>query len=249
MITLHHKTPISFPDQDIWEEQIKANGERVYACVKVEASPPTSSTLTKSNPPKQGISVLQLNRDGTLLATKDDAAPTTVWIWSMQTGKPVTVLIHHSPVKYLSWHPRQNDLLLLHCSHQEPLIHLWKATWIMPLGITLPMHPVKGRLEAQWLESDVNEYFKILLSSQTQTIDGSISLAGDLLSETSDQGSTFRSSGEGPEDMFDEGNSLDLSPIKFGTTEQFDFDDGGFGVTDPAIDDTFHYRRHVKAVG
>ena len=60
----------------------------------------------------------------------------------------------------------------------------------------------------------------------------------------------------GAEDMFDEGNSLDLSPIKIShsTVEVSGYENGdersgsGFGFTEDMLDDTFHYRRHVKAV-
>ena len=60
----------------------------------------------------------------------------------------------------------------------------------------------------------------------------------------------------GAEDMFDEGNSLDLSPIKIShsTVEVSGYEDEdgkfgeGFGFTEEMLDDTFHYRRNVKAV-
>lgn len=57
--------------------------------------------------------------------------------------------------------------------------------------------------------------------------------------------------------MFDEGNSLDLSPIKIShsTVEVSAYGgDGdersgsGFGFTEEMLDDTFHYRRQVRAV-
>lgn len=67
--------------------------------------------------------------------------------------------------------------------------------------------------------------------------------------------------GAGAEDMFDEGNSLDLSPIKlshstvevsaYGGDEDGDGNErsgSGFGFTEEMPDDTFHYRRQVKAV-
>lgn len=54
--------------------------------------------------------------------------------------------------------------------------------------------------------------------------------------------------------MFDEGNSLDLSPIKIShsTVEVSaayggDGDGSGLGVTEEMLDDTFHYRRQVRA--
>lgn len=59
----------------------------------------------------------------------------------------------------------------------------------------------------------------------------------------------------GAESLFDEGNSFDLSPIKITRDETIGFEDGndsmgsGFGMENEMVDDTFHYRRHVRAVG
>lgn len=58
--------------------------------------------------------------------------------------------------------------------------------------------------------------------------------------------------GTGPEDMFDEGHSLDFSPVKIsnGTVDVGGgYNEEGFGMTDEGVDDTFHYRRDVKAGG
>ena len=247
---LYHKTPVELPHLEVWEEQIKANTERTYASIKGIVSPPTSGALAKTNPPKQGISILALNNDGTMLATRDDAVPTTTWLWSMQSGKLITMLIHHSSVKHLEWHPYQKDLLLVHCAIQEPIIHIWKSNWIMPLNVTLPLPNAKGKLEAHWVQSKDQESFSVLFSSSIQTINARISLAGDLLPEDDEQTTAFNVNEGAPEDMFDEGNSLDLSPVKYGAKEDFGLlGDSGFGTTEHAVDDTFHYRKQVKAGG
>ena len=59
--------------------------------------------------------------------------------------------------------------------------------------------------------------------------------------------------GTGPEDMFDEGHSLDFSPVKI-SNGAVDLgcghnDDEGFEMTGEIVDDTFHYRRNFKAAG
>ena len=122
----------------------------------------------------------------------------------------------------------------------------------MPVTVTLPLTNNKGKLEAKWLQSSDNDHFKILLSSQTQTIDARISLAGDLMVDTEVSQNAFQPDGSSAEDMFDEGNSLDLSPVKFGTTTEFAIlgeSGSGFGVTDHGLDDTFHYQKQLKANG
>lgn len=49
----------------------------------------------------------------------------------------------------------------------------------------------------------------------------------------------------GPEDMFDEGHSMDLSPIKL-SHDQFGMITEG---AEEDVEDTFDYRRHLATVG
>lgn len=166
------------------------------------------------------------------------------------------VLIHHLPVKQIIWHPSQPDLLLIHCAIPEPVIHLWKTTWHAPLIVTLPLRRVRGRLEASWLKNSDNGNFNIMISSANQYTTTRISSDGEIIAEAVRPEAALVSMETGAEDMFDEGNSLDLSPIKIShsTVEVSGYEDGvdhsgsGFGFTEDMLDDTFHYRRHVKAV-
>ena len=260
--SFHHPSSIQLPEVDIWQEQLNASKSRTYAIAPQPASPPSSTVGAKASGPIHGISTMSFSGDGTLLATKNDSIPTTVWIWSLQSGRPVAVLIHHSPVKQISWHPQQSDLLLIHCAIPDPAIHLWKSTWSAPMIITLPLSNTGGRLEAHWLRSLDLDSYNILLTSTHSYITAQISQTGSLIPSadalSSDPDLGFRSVGTGAEDMFDEGNSLDLSPIKIAHDETMEvhdgFDDGGdgsgssgFGLGNEMVDDTFHYRRHIKA--
>jgi hypothetical protein len=130
--------------------------------------------------------------------------------------------------------------------------------------VTLPLSKTGGRLEAHWLRSlDLGTYNILLTSTHAYTTaqisqTGSLIPSADAMSADPDLG--FRSVGTGAEDMFDEGNSLDLSPIKITHDETMEVHDGfndsgdgsgssGFGMGNEMVDDTFHYRRHVKAGG
>ena len=52
---------------------------------------------------------------------------------------------------------------------------------------------------------------------------------------------------KGPEDMFDEGNSMDLSPVKVPQREMEDSAEGLGGPWNMSgdMDDTFHFRRQT----
>ena len=251
MQVLNHTIPISLTGTVVWEEQINGNNKRSYKPAPQPVTPPSSQFFAKSTPPKQGISLMVANYDGTLLVTRDDAVPTTAWIWSLRTGKAITSLIHHSPIQHLTWNPSQ-PVLLIQCAIPEPSVHLWRAAWDEPIALTLPLETSNGRFEAGWLQSGDDDKLNIMLSSLTRSMTIQISCAGQLLPLVEDAEEKLKCSGTGPEDMFDEGNSLELSPIKIEATAGYgSLNDVGsaFGMGDEGIDDTFHYRRQVRATG
>ena len=256
IFNLYHPATIMLPKAGVWEEQVNALKERSYVAAPQPVSPPTSLSLAKSNNPTHGVSVIAFNSEESLLATRNDAIPTTVWIWSLNTCTVMEVLIHHSPVKQIVWHPSQSDLLLIHCAIPEPAVHLWKTTWHAPRILSLPLPRRGGRLEASWLESSSDDTFDLLVTSAHQYTTARISSDGELLPDAISLEAAAVSIEPGAEDMFDEGNSLDLSPIKIShsTVEVSGYENGdersgsGLGFTEEMLDDTFHYRRHVKAV-
>lgn len=230
--------------------------KRSYVAAPQPASPPTLLSLGKPNNPVHGVSVIALNSDETLLAARNDFIPTTVWIWSLRTCTVMEVLIHHSPVKQITWHPSQSDLLLIRCAIPQPAVHLWKTTWHAPRILSLPFPRIGGRLEASWLEGPSDDTFNLLITSTHQYTTARISSDGEVLPDAVFPEAAAISIDTGAEDMFDEGNSLDLSPIKIshstvevsGYEGQNENSGSGFGFTEDMLDDTFHYRRHVKAV-
>ena len=124
--------------------------------------------------------------------------------------------------------------------------------------MTLPLQRIGGRLEASWLESSSDDSFDLMISSAHQYTSARVSSDGEVMPEAVPPEARATSIDAGAEDMFDEGNSLDLSPIKIShsTVEVSAYEDGnehygsglGFGFTEEMLDDTFHYRRHVKGV-
>ena len=145
----------------------------------------------------------------------------------------------------------------MQCAISEPAIHLYKATWDFPRIVKLPLDRTGGRLEADWLQSLDSESYAVVISSAHQHVTAQISRNADLISAVGESDRDFRSLGTGAEPMFDEGNSLDLSPIRIArdaTLEVYGGYDGGHEHSEPSfeidnemVNDTFHYRRHVKA--
>ena len=184
--------------------------------------------------------------------------PSTVWIWSLNEGVAVGVLIHHSPIKSLSWHPTESDLLLVLCAIPRPSVHLWKSSWESPRIVSLPLNTTGGKLEAQWLLNPrtLDSRYQLILSSAQKYATTILSESGEPIRESQELVTGMdQTLDAGAEVMFDEGHSLDLSPIKITHDETVGIEDEnetsglGFEMGNEMVDDTFHYRRHVRAVG
>jgi len=128
VVFLDHTAQVSLSSTTVYTEQVDATGARSYAVTQQPATPP-KATVEKNETGlmKQGISVMAFNKDGTLCATRDDSTPTTVWIWDLRSLKPATVLIQHSPVKSLQWHPTNPSHLLIQTIHDSPTVYLYST--------------------------------------------------------------------------------------------------------------------------
>lgn len=230
----------------MWQEQINASGDRSYLISSQPTCPPVHDLVADS---PCGVSILEYNKDGGLLATKNDYNPTTIWIWHLKSMSAAAVLIHHLPIKRIQWHPLINDLLLIHSSVTEPVIHLWKDSWEVPKVISLHLDRRSKKMEASWL-SDSDGLSSFMLTSLHNFAIGRINKEGELKSMS---GKT--EVGAGPEEMFDEGNSLDLSPLKESQGDMLtDIQNRSPGnehldqwTAPDEADDTFEYRRQRKA--
>lgn len=222
-IAFEHTGTIDDPQIAVWEEQISASKERSYIIASQPTCPPAQ--ITDGSVSNTGVSIIEYNIDGSLFATRDDSTLSTVWIWSPKLPSAVAILIHHSPVKRVRWHPEIADLLLIQCNIVEPVIHLWNAAWEIPKVISLQLEKPGGKMEASWLLDEAVEIPILMLGNAHNYVIGQISRNGELASLPKKTEMTDA----GPEDMFDEGNSMHL-----------------LNVSDE-VDDTFHYRRQAKS--
>lgn len=164
---LDHTPTIQLSSGDVWQEQVPASMDRSFAKVAHPIEPPGVPSGTSDSMPKSGISVLSYNCDGSLIATKDDSTPFTIWIWDVEILTPRAVLIFHAPVKMLSWHPKRPGLLLVHCSQDTPIIYVWDSVGNEPAIFPISVSKGLGRVDFTWLESPPDCKPAILLGSQS----------------------------------------------------------------------------------
>ena len=116
---MNHTRTVQLPGVTVWSETAIDGQVRRYDQVPQPCTLPTVAFNSSDPQPKIGISTMEFNNpDGTLVATKNDSMPSTVWIWSLKLLRPYAVLVHLNPVKYISWHPTISDLLLIQCAGQ-----------------------------------------------------------------------------------------------------------------------------------
>lgn len=125
-VFLDHTAQIHVPSAPVYTEQVDSLGVRTYVLTPQPATPPKAQAeKNEGTLMKQGISILTLNNDGTMCATRDDSTPTTVWIWDLRSLKPRSIVIQHAPVRSLTWHPTNPLLLLIQSMQDSPTIYLY----------------------------------------------------------------------------------------------------------------------------
>jgi hypothetical protein len=133
---------------------------------------------------RSGTNILTFDSSGTLLATRTESMPTTLWIWDVGTKIIRTVLILHAPIAKAAWHPTINELLLIRCEGDENrgLIHLWDPSWETPKIIDftsqIPGGELLGKTVGRWLSTESTPP-AIFFSDTQDCMLASISESGD----------------------------------------------------------------------
>lgn len=159
---MNHTRTIRLPGVTVWSECASTARERYYAKVQQPTTLPTVPFNPSDAQPKIGISAMAFsNPDGTLIATKNDNMPTTVWIWSLKLLRPFAVLVHLNPIKSIDWHPTIPDLLMIQCNAENSgdeqadsgMVYLWSKAWEKPRTVQIPLPKVTGNIWAKWVST------------------------------------------------------------------------------------------------
>jgi WD40 repeat protein len=134
----------------IWQEAVSSSNDRSYTSVAQPFSPPLSRTKTSTEPAELGVAEARFSCDGNWLATRDERMLNTVWIWNMFTLGAHAVLVQHSNVRRLHWHPTKAEELMLDCG--EGIAYL-----LTPRSLEPPTPLLSAGMNSQavlsWLES------------------------------------------------------------------------------------------------
>jgi hypothetical protein len=162
---LDHTATIQLAEDGIvWQEQVLTQSQRSYVRVSQPVSPPIASPSGSDKSLKTGISIVAFNSDGTLVATRDDSTPTTVWIWDMTRLAAAAAVIQHSPIRQLSWHPTNPSKLLILSGQEDPVVHTWDRDQQEPSVSWIGFKKTGGRIDQCWLRTKSERMPALLLS-------------------------------------------------------------------------------------
>ena len=230
----------------IWEEAVAASGERTYTAIPQPFAPPLSRTKSSAEPEENGVAEACFSSDGSYLATRDERMLNTVWIWSVSSLSAHAVLVQHSNVRKMHWHPTRPDELLLDCG--ESVAYRFKAS--IPQEPATPLRsPITGSSTLAWLHTSHSSPPVILCSTKAS----SVLLYPEGKPTQQDTGQTADESfvSEGAEDEIED-SLLDLltgkTPLPPKTepsyTERVDLEiESEEGGSTTRMDDTFRGKR------
>ncbi|KUJ13075.1 uncharacterized protein LY89DRAFT_737971 [Mollisia scopiformis] len=142
----------------IWQEQIVPGGfDREFIQATQSICPPTIASPANTET-KTGTNLLMFDNSGTLLGTRTENMPTTIWIWDIGSTRTLrSVIILHAPIAKATWHPTIDELLMIRCEGDRGLVHLWDPSWESPKVIDfakqIPGGKLLGKTAVRWLNA------------------------------------------------------------------------------------------------
>ena len=256
-VSLLHTTSIKPAEiLQVWQEQVAAsqNGgfDREFVQATQTICPPTSgSSPTNTAEAKTGTNILSFDNSGTLLATRTESMPTTLWIWDIVTRTLRAVMIFHAPIAKATWHPTMDELLMIRCEGEESrgLVHLWEPSWSSPRIINfasqLPAGKVIGKTVARWLNVELSKP-AIFFSDSQDCILALVVDGGDAEGDVPWRDAEVRGV-----DIYGqrEESPLSLAPANekmSGKVRMEEMDVTGMSGCSDEIDDTFRFRKFVS---
>lgn len=147
----------------VWQETASMTGERFYTTLAQPVSPPLSRSKPSTEPGELGVAEAHFSCDGSFLSTRDERMLNTVWIWNMTTLAAHAVLIQHSNVRRLHWHPTRPESLMIDCG--EAIAYMFDASSgnsPVPLSI-----PIPGTATLSWIHTPADTNSILLAATKS----------------------------------------------------------------------------------
>ncbi|KAI2630743.1 hypothetical protein GGR54DRAFT_648300 [Hypoxylon sp. NC1633] len=232
----------------VWQEQNTLPNTGSFSSpvfVKAtQAVTPQWTNLSSLQEPISGCSTAKFDCSSSLLATRLDDAPGTIWIWDIASSDLRAVLMYHANVVKLEWHPMQPELLLIRCEGDSysSLTFVWDPLSHGPRSIDLAHRlpgTVSGKTHATWLKTTTESAAIFFTDSTTCMVVSLSETDGEALPWRDDSalaGSISQGSDRGMQ------SSEPASPLEAANNSiEIDSDDY---ASEP--DDTFQFKRFIS---
>ncbi|KAI5864468.1 hypothetical protein GGS23DRAFT_604121 [Durotheca rogersii] len=210
-----------------------------------QAVTPQWTALNSLQEPISGCNLAKFDSSSSLLATRLEDAPGTIWIWDVLSSDLRAVLMYHANVTKLEWHPVQPELLLLRCEGDDygNLVFVWDPLGRGPRSIDITTRfpgPVNGRTHATWLKTTTESAALFFTDSATCMV---ISLA-----DSDGEALPWRD-GSMPANSTGHKGNAGMQPSSRHSSPSDDAEDSiGFDMDDDLAsepDDTFEFRKFI----
>ncbi|KAL6851584.1 hypothetical protein J3F83DRAFT_765092 [Trichoderma novae-zelandiae] len=161
----HPATIVPKDTLQVWQEKIGTESPQVRAAhtfvkaTQVLSLPGPAADAQSAAEVKSGCSMAAFDASSTLLATRLDDSPCTLWIWDIEAAELRAVLIFHSTVSF-QWHASSRELLLI--TSQDPAQHgvsfIWDPLSDGPTPLVpedhLPAGRAAGKAQVAWINRE-----------------------------------------------------------------------------------------------
>lgn len=175
MIQLLHDPRIQHDRIPVWQEHLSLESVANFERALQPILPPSLSVQAGQ---KTGVPFISFNTDGTLLASRHDAVPNTIWIWSPHKMMPEAVLVCRLPIQQCVWHPKDKDKLLMTCASKEPVAYIWQRDQ-RPWATPIPLDSGALKYEAKWLPNKEGDEFTMFVGSPSAFVIGKLMTLGE----------------------------------------------------------------------
>ncbi|KHN95145.1 WD40 domain-containing protein [Metarhizium album ARSEF 1941] len=187
VMRLTHPTVIAPRETlQVWQEQVSvgAEGRNIHSFSRATQtiSPPTfvdstttTTTAKQSTDVRCGCSSISFDASSTLLATRLDDSPCTLWIWDLAAAELRAALIFHSPVIF-HWHPSARETLLIssHDDKESCMSYVWDPLSQGPTPLHaeqyLPASNSSSKMQVTWLNYETEPLGLLLSNSQSYVL-------------------------------------------------------------------------------
>ncbi|KAJ4425070.1 hypothetical protein N0V82_000352 [Gnomoniopsis sp. IMI 355080] len=148
---LHPNTIVSTDTLQVWQEQFSSSGHHFVRALQTIIPP--NAQQRGIGPFPSGIASASFDPTSTLLATRLEEAPSTLWVWEIASAELRAALLFHGNVSQVIWHPTIRETMLVICEGDayNSLVFSWDPLSEGPQTIDLSERLPNGKVQATWL--------------------------------------------------------------------------------------------------